>query len=159
MVHRLLYRQTRKSILRYLITRAYLHNSFASFIMWPCTYVISKILCVFTLIRGAYFILFNQADIETDEVYAQMTLQPLNTVRISSLLYYEIPYLPDCFLHFVSSSFSKSRRRCPFFQQIWVPPANSRRITSAKLWQQVTPVLMVDSQFLVVQLRKCSHPW
>lgn len=38
------------------------------------------------LILVAYT-LFNQADIETDEVYAQMTLQPLNAVCISSLLH------------------------------------------------------------------------
>ena len=45
-----------------------------------------------------------QADVETDEVYAQMTLQPLSPVHIisrpvvSSLEFYNFPYFLQIFL-------------------------------------------------------------
>lgn len=106
--------------------------------------------------------LFNQADIETDEVYAQMTLQPLSPVCHSSLSYLGVAYFPVWFLtsfHPCCLFCSKSKKRFPSFQQTWVPPTDSQQITSAKLWRPATPVLMVDFQFRVVQLKKCFHPW
>ena len=104
-----------------------------------------------------------QADVETDEVYAQMTLQPLTPVRSIAFFFssiYFLGFIFDVFLFFSSSIFSyRKNRRIHFFQWSWEFQASSQPIISARHWQQVILVPMVVFLFLVVLLRKSFLHW
>ena len=107
------------------------------------------------------FIIFwsygEQADVETDEVYAQMTLQPLSPVN--HFLLFEVVCFLACYYFFVSwHNFlmfgSKSKRMCTCCLQNWVLLVNSQQIISVRRWLQAILVLMEDSLFPAGQLKK-----
>lgn len=154
-------------------TRAYLLNSYVNFIIWLCMYGLywfpfvsissffgfcSAPSLSFSLSNCLFWI---QADVETDEVYAQMTLQPLNPVWYTVLpdnwfcsLYRYIHSLVFDYDHVCS----KSKRRHTF-QQSWALRVNSQQTTSARLWLLVIQVLMGDSLCLAGRLKKCFLHW
>jgi len=121
---------------------------------------------------------FDQADPETDEVYAQMTLQPVNKVGqlFNQIIYWYVsgiyfqPFLEHpswpmiwnllkivfdvIVLHFYSMT------RKHYWHQTWVSnKTNNLPSSFAKHLQLVTQALMVDFLFLVEQRRKYSHLW
>ena len=96
-----------------------------------------------------------QADVETDEVYAQMTLQPLSPVWELDLVWrFVLTSLVIFYFLTWKHSCSKIKRMCTYCLQSWVLPANSQPIIFVKHWQQVTQALMEDFLFLAGLLKK-----
>lgn len=102
-----------------------------------------------------------QADTETDEVYAQMTLQPLNPVWFHFLT--ETRYLDYMatfnFLTFGYYNVFRKSKRKHIFLQSWERQINSQQTTFAKFWQPVIQALTEVSLFLAGQLKKFFLHW
>ena len=102
-----------------------------------------------------------QADVETDEVYAQMTLQPLTAVKYlydsvsRSVILATFINIPSLNLF---HSYSKSKR-IHFYPWNWGFRVDSQQITFARRWQRVIQAPMEVSLYLVVLLRKFFLHW
>jgi hypothetical protein len=117
--------------------------------------------CVWHHVFITQLLVLIQADVETDEVYAQMTLQPLNAVWHTALSDNWFCNL-DRYMHFQAFNHlcvcSKSKKRLTF-QQSWELQVDSRQTTFARPWLLVTQALMGDSPCLAGRLKKCFLLW
>lgn len=100
----------------------------------------------------------NQADTETDEVYAQMTLQPVNKVGqpfINKWVLYI--YMCMCLKYYVLCG---SMTGMHYWHLIWASNKTDNPPSfSAKLSRRATRVHMVDFPYPAVQRRRYSHLW
>lgn len=106
-----------------------------------------------------------QADVETDEVYAQMTLQPLTQVVkfnfVPLVFFSSYPWVSCSWIIYIFSyvEFCSKSKRMPTSLPNWVTSASSQPIIFLRHSLQVILVLMGDSLFLVELLKKCFLHW
>lgn len=168
--------QTRRLKAIYHAIPTCLLNSYVTFTMLQCTWVTLTLhlpsISVYSLVVVHWFhrsFNFFQADTDTDEVYAQMTLQPLsrvkhNTPNTQLLFFYFISiqllrcacYVLILFFYLLCLRRSK---KITIFPLKWVYRPSSRWITFVKPSLQAIQVHMADSLFHDVLLRKFSHLW